>query len=96
LRAKRRTYRLRFHEGLRHKHKTLGFNADLIVLNSFLRPAYGESQRKILTRMLQSAQRKRLGAYQIGSNETVYNRTCEQPCSGGRDVPGDFKCGCGF
>ena len=43
--------------------------ADLRVLNSFLRPAYGESQRKILTRMLQSAQRKRLGGYQIGINK---------------------------
>ena len=43
--------------------------ADLSVLNSFLRPAYGESQRKILTRMLQSAQRKRLGGYQIGINK---------------------------
>jgi len=40
--------------------------ADLSVLNSFLRPAYGESQRKILTRMLQSAKRKRYGGYQIG------------------------------
>ncbi len=43
--------------------------ADLSVLNSFLRPAYGESQRKILTRMLQSAQKKRLGGYQIGINK---------------------------
>ena len=43
--------------------------ADLSVLNSFLRPAYGESQRKILTRMLQSAQRKRIGGYQIGINK---------------------------
>jgi nanoRNase/pAp phosphatase (c-di-AMP/oligoRNAs hydrolase) len=43
--------------------------ADLSVLNSFLRPAYGESQRKILTRMLQTAQRKRLGGYQIGINK---------------------------
>ena len=43
--------------------------ADLSVLNSFLRPAYGEGQRKILTRMLQSAQRMRLGGYQIGINK---------------------------
>ena len=40
--------------------------ADLSVLNSFLRPAYGESQRKILTKMLQSADRMQLGGYQIG------------------------------
>ena len=43
--------------------------ADLNVLFSFLRPAYGENQRKVLTRMLQSAQRKRLGGYQIGINQ---------------------------
>ena len=43
--------------------------ADLSVLNSFLRPAYGEEQRRILTRMLQSAQRNRLGGYQIGINK---------------------------
>ena len=39
--------------------------ADLNVLNSFLRPAYGESQRTILTEMLQSVQTKRFGGYQI-------------------------------
>ncbi|MBL0712922.1 MAG: CBS domain-containing protein [Desulfosarcina sp.] len=43
--------------------------ADLSVLNSFLRTAYGESQRKILTRMLQSAKRKRFGGYQISINK---------------------------
>ncbi len=43
--------------------------ADLSVLNSFLRPAYGESQRKILTRMLQSTEIKRFGGYQIGINK---------------------------
>ena len=43
--------------------------ADLSVLNSFLRPAYGQSQRKILTRMLQSAQRTRLSGYQISINK---------------------------
>ena len=43
--------------------------ADLSVLNSFLRPAYGEGQRRILTRMLQFAKKKRLGGYQIGINK---------------------------
>ena len=43
--------------------------ADLSVLNSFLRPAYGESQRKILTQMLQTAQKNRLGGFQIGINK---------------------------
>ena len=47
--------------------------ADLSVLNSFLRPAYGESQRNVLTRMLQSAQRKRLGGYQISINKLDIN-----------------------
>jgi len=43
--------------------------ADLIVLSSFLKPAYGENQRKVLTRMLQSAQKSRLGGYQISFNQ---------------------------
>ena len=30
---------------------------DLSVLSSFLKPAYGENQRKVLTRMLQSAKK---------------------------------------
>ena len=33
---------------------------DLSVLASFLRPAYGENQRKVLTRMLQS-EKKNVG-----------------------------------
>lgn len=43
--------------------------ADLGVLNSFLRPAYGEDHRKILTRMLQSAKRKTVGKYQVSINK---------------------------
>jgi tRNA nucleotidyltransferase (CCA-adding enzyme) len=43
--------------------------ADLSVLSSFLRPAYGENQRKVLTRMLQSAKKTRLGSYQISFNQ---------------------------
>jgi CBS domain-containing protein len=43
--------------------------ADLSVLNSFLRPAYGEGQRRILTRMLQSVKKNRLGGYQVGINK---------------------------
>ena len=31
--------------------------ADLSVLSSFLKPAYGENQRKVLTRMLHSAKK---------------------------------------
>jgi hypothetical protein len=34
---------------------------DLSALNSFLRPAYGESQKNVLTDMLQSAKRNRFG-----------------------------------
>jgi len=43
--------------------------ADLSVLSSFLKPAYGENQRKVLTRMLQSAKKTRLGSYQISFNQ---------------------------
>ena len=43
--------------------------ADLSVLTSFLKPAYGENQRRVLTRMLQSAKKTRLGTYQISFNQ---------------------------
>jgi nanoRNase/pAp phosphatase (c-di-AMP/oligoRNAs hydrolase) len=47
--------------------------ADLSVLSSFLKPAYGENQRKVLTRMLQSAKKTRLGGYQISLNQVNIN-----------------------
>jgi len=47
--------------------------ADLSVLNSFLRPAYGESQKNVLTEMLQSAKRNRFGGYQISINKLDIN-----------------------
>jgi len=47
--------------------------ADLSVLNSFLHPAYGESQKNVLTEMLQSAKRKRFGGYQISINKLYIN-----------------------
>jgi len=47
--------------------------ADLNVLNSFLHPAYGESQKNVLTEMLQSAKRKRFGGYQISINKLYIN-----------------------
>ena len=47
--------------------------ADLSVLSSFLKPAYGENQRKVLTRMLQSAQKSRIGGYQISFNQVNIN-----------------------
>ena len=34
---------------------------DLSALNSFLRPAYGESQKNVLIDMLQSSKRNRFG-----------------------------------
>jgi len=43
--------------------------ADLSVLSSFLKPAYGVGQRKVLTRMLQSVEKKRLGGYQFSFNQ---------------------------
>jgi nanoRNase/pAp phosphatase (c-di-AMP/oligoRNAs hydrolase) len=47
--------------------------ADLSVLSSFLKPAYGEDQRKVLTRMLQSAKKSRLGGHQISFNQLRIN-----------------------
>jgi len=47
--------------------------ADLSVLSSFLKPAYGENQRKVLTRMLQSAKKTRIGSYQISFNQVKIN-----------------------
>ncbi len=42
--------------------------ADLNVLNSFLRPAYGEMQKNVLFQMLQSAKRSKLNGYTISLN----------------------------
>ncbi len=39
--------------------------ADLSVLNSFLRPAYGEMQKQILFEMLKSSKRKKVNGYKI-------------------------------
>ena len=42
--------------------------ADLNVLNSFLRPAYGEMQKNVLFDMLQSAKRSKLSGYTVSIN----------------------------
>lgn len=42
--------------------------ADLKVLNSFLRPAYGEMQKNVLFEMLQSAKRLKLSGYTVSIN----------------------------
>ncbi len=39
--------------------------ADLSVLNSFLRPAYGEKQKKILFEMLKTSKRKTINGYKL-------------------------------
>ena len=39
--------------------------ADLSVLNSFLRPAYGEMQKKVLFEMLKSSKRKTVNGYKL-------------------------------
>lgn len=39
--------------------------ADLGVVNSFLRPAYGEVQKKILFEMVQTSKRKKINGYKI-------------------------------
>lgn len=43
----------------------LGRKADLSVLNSFLRPAYGELQKNILFKMVKSSARKKIRGYKI-------------------------------
>jgi len=43
--------------------------ADLNVLGSFLRPAYGERQKNILFEMLQSAERLRFNGYSVSINK---------------------------
>lgn len=48
--------------------------ADLSVLKTFLRPAYGEYQRKILTRMLQSAEKDNIGGYKISIKQLNISR----------------------
>ncbi len=40
--------------------------ADLRILSTFLRPAYGEKQKKILFHMLHGAERKKIKGYKIG------------------------------
>jgi nanoRNase/pAp phosphatase (c-di-AMP/oligoRNAs hydrolase) len=52
----------------------LEHGADLGVLSSFLRPPYGENQRKVLTRMLHSPKKNRLGSYQISFNQVEIDR----------------------
>jgi tRNA nucleotidyltransferase (CCA-adding enzyme) len=42
--------------------------ADLSVLSSFLRPAYGEMQKNVLFEMLQSARRSKLNGYTVSIN----------------------------
>lgn len=39
--------------------------ADLSVINTFLKPAYGEKQKEILFRMLQSARREKINGYRV-------------------------------
>ncbi len=43
--------------------------ADLTVLGSFLRPAYGERQKNILFEMLQNAERLRFNGYSVSVNK---------------------------
>lgn len=46
--------------------------ADLNILGSFLRPAYGERQKDILFEMLKTAKRSRIGGYSVGINVINY------------------------
>jgi CBS domain-containing protein len=42
--------------------------ADLNIMNSFLRPAYGEKQKNVLFQMLQKASRSRINGYSVSIN----------------------------
>lgn len=44
-------------------------HADLSIVSSFLRPAYGEKQKTVLFEMLQSAKRIKLNGYRISINK---------------------------
>ncbi|MBU1172244.1 MAG: CBS domain-containing protein [Proteobacteria bacterium] len=46
-------------------------NADLTVLNSFLRPAYGEKQKNILFNMMNTTQRRKIRGYKIAFCKVV-------------------------
>jgi len=43
--------------------------ADLNIISSFLRPAYGEKQKNVLFEMLQSAKRDRVNGYSVSFNK---------------------------
>jgi len=47
----------------------LEHKADLEIANSFLRPAYGEKQKKILFEMLQSGKKIKLNGYKVSINK---------------------------
>lgn len=47
--------------------------ADLNIVNSFLRPAYGVKQKNMLFQMLQDAKRKKIKGYKISINKVEVN-----------------------
>lgn len=47
--------------------------ADLAVVGSFLRPAYGEKQKNILFEMLQNARRSKIRGYRVSINQATVN-----------------------
>ena len=47
----------------------LGQKADLKIISTFLRPAYGEKQKNVLFRMLQTAKRLKINGYSVSINK---------------------------
>ena len=43
--------------------------ADLSIISSFLRPAYGEKQKNVLFEMLESAKRDKVNGYSVSFNK---------------------------
>ncbi|MFO7964715.1 MAG: CBS domain-containing protein [Desulfobacterales bacterium] len=66
------TGNLTFHNSTAEDAYAAGYlleqHADLAVLNTFLRPAYGEKQKEVLFKMLQSARRSKLGGFTVSIN----------------------------
>jgi CBS domain-containing protein len=47
--------------------------ADLSIVNSFLRPAYGERQKNVLFELLRSARREKVNGFSVSFNRLVLN-----------------------
>ena len=70
--------------------------ADLGLVGTFLRPAYGEKQKDVLFEMLKNAKRSKINGPPREHQSNAHFRTRGPPGCGGAHVPGDTERGCGF